>query len=54
MIAGLRLENTFIDYTANYIEDEEDLVGEINNTNSYTNVLPSIAFKYNSEKRLGL
>lgn len=50
MIAGLRLENTFIDYTANYIEDEEDLVGEINNTNSYTNVLPSIAFKYNSEK----
>ena len=50
MIAGLRLENTFIDYTANYIEDEEDLVGEINNTNSYSNVLPSIAFKYNSEK----
>ena len=50
MIAGLRLENTFIDYTANYIEDEEDLVGEINKTNSYTNVLPSIAFKYNSEK----
>jgi TonB-dependent receptor len=50
MIAGLRLENTFIDYTANYIEDEEDLIGEINNTNSYTNVLPSIAFKYNSEK----
>ena len=50
MIAGLRLENTFIDYTANYIEDEEDLVGKINNTNSYTNVLPSIAFKYNSEK----
>jgi TonB-dependent receptor len=50
MIAGLRLENTFIDYTANYIEDEDDLVGEINNTNSYTNVLPSIAFKYNGEK----
>ncbi|MQP25462.1 TonB-dependent receptor [Flavobacterium sp. LMO8] len=50
MIAGLRLENTFIDYTANYIENEEDLVGEINNTNSYTNVLPSLAFKYNNEK----
>jgi TonB-dependent receptor len=46
----LRLENTFIDYTANYIENEEDLVGEINNTNSYTNVLPSLAFKYNNEK----
>ncbi len=50
MIAGLRVENTYIDYTANYILDEEELVGEINNTNSYTNVLPSIAFKYNGNK----
>jgi TonB-dependent receptor len=50
MIAGVRVENTAIDYTANYILDEEDLVGEINNTNSYTNVLPSIAFKYNGNK----
>lgn len=50
MIAGLRVENTAIDYTANYILDEEDLVGEINNTNNYTNVLPSIAFKYNGNK----
>jgi TonB-dependent receptor len=50
MITGLRIENTYIDYTANYVLDEEDLVGEINNTNSYTNVLPSIAFKYNADK----
>ncbi len=50
MITGLRLENTFIDYTANYVLDEEDLIGEINNTNSYTNVLPSIAFKYNGNR----
>ena len=50
MIVGVRVENTNIDYTANYVEDEEDLVGEVNNTNSYTNVLPSIAFKYNGQK----
>lgn len=50
MIVGLRVENTNIDYTANYVEDEEDLVGEVNNTNSYTNVLPSLAFKYNGQK----
>lgn len=49
MITGLRLENTFLDYTANYIENEEDLIGKVNNTNSYTNILPSIAFKYNSD-----
>jgi len=46
MIAGLRIENTDLDYTANYIEDEEDLVGKINNSNSYSNVLPSLALKY--------
>ena len=49
MITGLRIENTFIDYQANYILDEEELVGQINNTNSYTNILPSIAFKYNGK-----
>jgi TonB-dependent receptor len=48
MIAGLRIENTAIDYTANYITNEEDLEAKVNNTNSYTNVLPSIAFKYNT------
>ncbi|MGL2992590.1 TonB-dependent receptor [Flavobacterium sp. TSSA_36] len=50
MIAGLRVENTAIDYTANYVEDEEKKLKEINNTNSYTNVLPSLAFKYNGKK----
>jgi TonB-dependent receptor len=48
MISGLRIENTAIDYTANYITNEEDLEGKVNNTNSYTNILPSIAFKYNT------
>lgn len=50
MIVGVRIENTNIDYTANYLKDEEDLVGEVNNKNSYTNILPSLAFKYNGEK----
>ena len=50
MIVGLRVENTNINYTANYVEDEEDLVGEVNNTNDYTNVLPSLSFKYNAPK----
>jgi hypothetical protein len=42
MIAGLRVEATDIDYTANYVLDEDDLIGEINNTNNYVNLLPSI------------
>lgn len=50
MIIGLRSEITDIDYTANYVLDEDELVGEINNTNSYTNILPSISLKYNGKK----
>jgi len=50
IIAGLRAEVTDIDYTANYVLDENELIGEINNTNSYTNLLPSISFKYNGAK----
>jgi len=46
MIAGLRIENTDINYTANYVLNESDLVGDINTKNNYTNLLPSIAFKY--------
>ncbi len=46
MIAGARIETTKIDYTGNYVMDEEDLVGKINNTNTYTNILPNISFKY--------
>jgi len=47
MILGFRIENTKIDYTGNRVLDEEELEGEINTTNSYTNVLPSVSFKYN-------
>ncbi|MDH6252959.1 TonB-dependent receptor [Chryseobacterium sp. H1D6B] len=46
MIAGARIETTEIDYTGNYSLDNSQLVGKINNTNSYTNILPSLSFKY--------
>ncbi|WP_158729599.1 MULTISPECIES: TonB-dependent receptor [unclassified Flavobacterium] len=49
MITGVRIENTYLNYAANYILDEEELIGKINNTNSYTNVLPSVALKYNGK-----
>jgi TonB-dependent receptor len=47
MILGVRIENTHIDYTGNRVLDEEELEGTVNNTNSYTNVLPNLQFKYN-------
>lgn len=52
MIAGVRVENTSIDYTGNHILDEEDLVGTVNNKHDYTNILPSLAFKYDIQEDL--
>ncbi|WP_409415393.1 TonB-dependent receptor [Flavobacterium sp. PS2] len=54
MILGFRVENTHIDYTGNRVLDEEELEGKINTTNSYTNVMPGISFKYNATKDLVL
>ncbi|MHA3789822.1 TonB-dependent receptor [Flavobacterium hauense] len=48
MIVGARVENTHIDYTGNRVLDEEELEGKIENTNSYTNILPSLSFKYDA------
>ena len=48
MIVGARIENTHIDYTGNRVLDEEELEGTINNTNSYTNILPNLSFRYNT------
>ncbi|UYQ94648.1 TonB-dependent receptor [Chitinophaga horti] len=47
MIAGVRFENTSIDYTGNVVENEEDLAGERSISNSYLNILPNLSFKYN-------
>ncbi|MRX47267.1 TonB-dependent receptor [Pedobacter puniceum] len=45
-IAGIRLENTNINYTGNIVEDEEDLQGQRTLKNDYLNVLPSLTLKY--------
>lgn len=50
IITGVRFENTNIDYTGNYVENEEDLVSQISNKNDYLNVLPSITLKHNFTK----
>lgn len=47
MIAGLRMEMTDVDYQGNFYNDNDDLATPVSNRNSYTNWLPSIAFKYN-------
>lgn len=54
MIIGLRLEHTNIDYTGNAGEynDDDELISqnEITTQNQYTNLLPSLAFKYDVNK----
>jgi TonB-dependent receptor len=54
MIAGIRLENTHIDYTGNVVEEEEDLAGKRDVQNSYLNVLPGVTFKYTMNNNLVL
>ncbi|MDR6844736.1 TonB-dependent receptor [Flavobacterium granuli] len=54
MVLGFRVENTHIDYSGNRVLDEEELESEINTTNTYTNVLPSLTFQYNATKVLVL
>ncbi|MBU2995607.1 TonB-dependent receptor [Cellulophaga baltica] len=56
MLVGVRVENTKLEsdgYSLTYIEEDEDngidesiLVEEVNDENSYTNVLPGVHFKY--------
>lgn len=54
MIAGVRVENTSIDYTGNVVKEEEDLAGQRNIRNSYVNVLPGLTFRYNATDQLVL
>ncbi len=54
MIAGARIENTYINYTGNRVLDEEELEGQINTKNNYTNVMPSLSFKYDATDDLVL
>ncbi|WP_421874024.1 TonB-dependent receptor [Marinoscillum sp.] len=51
---GVRIENTSLEYTGNEVENEEDFVRSITNTDSYTNFLPGVHFKYNATDNLVL
>jgi TonB-dependent receptor len=46
LIAGVRLENTSINYEGNLIQNEDSLEGTRTVKNSYLNVLPGVTFKY--------
>ncbi|PWV53601.1 TonB-dependent receptor [Chitinophaga sp. S165] len=54
VIAGVRIENTHINYEGNIVAEEEELEGMRKVENSYTNVLPGITFKYNVNSDLVL
>ncbi|GAA4116213.1 TonB-dependent receptor [Aquimarina addita] len=46
VLAGIRLEHTMIKATGNQIEDEENVIGQASDEQSYTNILPGLHFKY--------
>ncbi|MEO9872803.1 TonB-dependent receptor [Ekhidna sp.] len=46
VLAGVRIERTSFDYVGNEVVDEETLVQEITGSDDYTNILPSLHFKY--------
>ena len=51
-IAGVRVENTDLDYRGNYILDEDyDNADARHNRNNYTNVLPGLTLKYDLNDR---
>jgi TonB-dependent receptor len=52
MVAGVRLEATNLDYTGNIVENENTLKGIANFKNNYIDFLPSINFKYQTDKNL--
>ncbi len=54
MIVGVRVENTNTEYSGNVVEDEEDLTGNRNIKNDYTNILPSAALKFSPNRNLVL
>ncbi|REE00470.1 TonB-dependent receptor [Marinoscillum furvescens] len=50
--AGVRLEATSLKYTGNEVENEEDFVQSISNSDSYVNLLPGVHFKYDANENL--
>lgn len=51
-LGGVRVENTSIAYIGNQIEAEENLIGEVSDSDSYTNVLPGLHMKYDATNDL--
>lgn len=47
VLVGARFENTAIEYTGNDVENEEDLIGTITQSDSYSNIMPGVHVKYN-------
>lgn len=52
MVAGVRLENTSLNYTGNIVEDEDTFRGQANLKNNYLDVLPSLNFRYAATNNL--
>ncbi len=52
MIAGARIEKTWINYVGNLIQDEDELEGTVKTKNNYVNVLPGLTFKYTPAENL--
>jgi TonB-dependent receptor len=46
VLAGVRIEATKVTATGNQIIDEEELIGQVTDESSYTNILPSVHLKY--------
>ncbi|WP_282085520.1 TonB-dependent receptor [Aquimarina algiphila] len=51
VLGGVRLEHTMIKATGNQIEDEENVIGEITEEKSYTNILPGVHLKYDLSRQ---
>ncbi len=52
MVAGVRLENTSLNYTGNIVEDEDTFKGQASLKNNYLDILPSINFRYAATNNL--
>jgi len=52
VLAGVRVENTQLNYTGNEVLDEEELIGEVSAEDGYTNVLPGLHLKYSTPNNL--
>ncbi|MGM0944721.1 MAG: TonB-dependent receptor [Bacteroidota bacterium] len=48
-IAGLRIENTAIDYTGNIFNIDEETISSTTGDQNYTNVLPGLHLKYDAD-----